>query len=212
MDGKFVYIENVHNAPITCTGKDGSGKVLIKKFYHAMREKWTDKQITTGFEKLTEEEYEFLCKYSRAFIHYKDNPKKSMPAPLLILHEGLPPEAKAPHEALADPRKESRKAGEKIKELEGQIVDYKAKLLDAEEKYRTLQSASTDDEKLKPLNDQIAGLVAQVGALAGFTDSFMKNVNNLVVNDKVKAEDVKKFVETCNQAYARLSEKKKDFE
>lgn len=211
MSEKFYYIENVHNAPITCTGKDESGKVLTKKFYHAMSEKWTGKQVTTGFEKLTEEEYNFLCKYSKAFIHYKDNPKKTMTAPLLVLHEELPPEAKAPHEALADARKESRKANEKIRELEAQIADYKAKLFDAEEKYKVLQSASTDVEKLKPLNDAIVKLEAENKKLAGFVENAFKKIGELVTNGKPTQKDVTQLADTLAKEYA-VTSGKKDFE
>ena len=214
MSEKNYYIENVHNAPITCTAKDKvSGRVLCeKKFYHAMNEKWTGKTISTGFTKLTAEEYKILSEHSKGFIQYKDNPKKKLSAPLLVLHDDLPPEAKTPHEALADARRERREAAKKIEGLNAEITELKAKLHDADEKYRTLESASTDEEKLKPLNDQITDLTGKNKMLDGFANNLVSEVGKLAaMGDKIKSGDIKLLVDTSSRMLAEIT-KKKDFE
>jgi len=158
-DVKYVYIQNTHNAPITCNARGKNGEVVLtKKFMPALTEKLSGKMLHSGYEKLTEEEYEALVKTSRTFQVYSGATGK---AKLLVAHGELPAEAKTPHEALVDARKDARKAAGKIAELEGQVVALKAQLLDEQTKYSQLSSASTDDEKLKPLNDKIAELEAK---------------------------------------------------
>jgi len=214
-DKKYVYVENVHNAPITCTAKDEAGRVVLeKKFNNATTDKWSGRQITTGFERLTQEEYKLLCERSRTFVHYKDNPKKTMAGPLLILHEDLPPEARTPHEALAEARKESRKAGEEIKALKAEITKYKADLLDAQEKYRKLESASTDAEALQNLKNQIAKLTDANEVLTLFVEDALAKLKTLAADEKVDAAGVKALSDALDAEYAKLSEedpgKKKD--
>jgi hypothetical protein len=200
MPEKFYYIENVHTAPITCTAKDKNTKIALleKKFYPAMTEKWTGKQLATGYTKLTEQEYKQLCEFSPMFIHYKDNKKGTLASPLLVLHEEIPPEAKLPSEALADARRESRKANEQINKLNAEITTLKAQLLDEQNKYRTLESASTDAEKLKPLNDTIE-------KYAVFVDGFSVRVQELAALKKVDSSDIKKFVESWNQGLTEFA-------
>ena len=156
---KFVYIQNTHNAPITCNARGKNGEVVLtKKFMPALAEKFSGKMLHSGYERLTGEEYEALVKTSRTFQVYSGETGK---AKLLVAHDDLPAEAKTPHEALVDARKDARKAAAKIAELENQVVALKAQLLDERTKYSELSSASTDDEKLKPLNDRIAELEAK---------------------------------------------------
>jgi hypothetical protein len=208
MPKKFYYIENVHNAPITCTAKDKNTKLVLfeKKFYPAMTEKWSGKQLATGYTKLTEQEYKQLCEFSPMFIHYKDNKKGTLASPLLVLHEELPPEAKLPSEALADARRENRKANEKINALNAEITTLKAQLLDEQNKYRTLESASTDEEKLKPLNDTIK-------KYALFVSDVAMCVDKLATIKKVDADDVKKFCGEWSEACKKLAEsEQKDFD
>jgi len=167
-DVKYVYIQNVHNAPITCHIRDGRGTIIAtKKFMPAVTEKFSGKVLHTGYERITEEEYEALNKTSRTFQVYSGMTGKNK---LLVVHDELPADAKAPHEALADARKDARVAAAKVTELEKQIISLKAELLDAQNKYKELFSASTDDEKLKPLNDQIAELEAKNNALQVLLD------------------------------------------
>jgi len=167
-DVKYKYIQNTHNAPITCNTRGADGKVVLtKKFMPTLTEKFSGKVLHTGYERLTEEEYESLCKSSRTFQVYSGMTGK---VKLLVAHDDLPAEAKSPHEALVDARKDARIAAAKIAELNNQIVALKAELLDAQNKYKELSSASTDDEKLRPLNDRIAALEAEKAALQKAVD------------------------------------------
>jgi len=167
-DVKYRYIQNTHNAPITCHIKDVSGKIITtKKFMPALTEKFSGKVLHTGYERLTEEEYKVLCETSKTFQVYSGMTGK---VKLLVAHDDLPAEAKSPHEALVDARKDARVAAAKIAELNNQIVALKAELLDAQNRYKELSSASTDDEKLKPLNDRIAVLETEKAALQKAVD------------------------------------------
>jgi predicted RNase H-like nuclease (RuvC/YqgF family) len=78
------------------------------------------------------------------------------------VHNELPPEAKSPHEALVDARKESRRFAGELSALKEENEKLKARIFDAETKYRELQSASTDEEKVTSLTDQVARLTAQL--------------------------------------------------
>jgi len=162
-DVKYKYIQNTHNAPITCHIRDNKGvMVSTKKFMPALTEKFSGKVLHTGYERLTEEEYENLCKTSRTFQVYSGMTDK---AKLLVVHDDLPADAKTPHEALVDAKKDARKAAAKIAELENKVVALKAELLDAQNKYKELFSASIDAEKLRLLNDKIIALEADKAAL-----------------------------------------------
>jgi len=147
------YIQNKHNAPISANARDDKGAILYtKKFMPLITEKWSGKVISTGYEKLTEEEYAQLEKSSKTFRTYKDKLK------LLVVHDDMPADLKTPHEALVDARKEAKEAAGKIKALKIEVEELKTKLLDAESKYKELSSATTDDEKLKPFKEQITSL------------------------------------------------------
>jgi hypothetical protein len=133
------YIQNVHTAPITAVVKNAKGEVILtKKFSPAKTERFTGRIEATGYTSLTDEEYRLLNEGSKTFTVYRDKHE------LLVEHDELPPEAKTPHDALVDARKESRKSAAQIAELNGEIVKLKADLLDAERKYKDLFDASGD--------------------------------------------------------------------
>jgi chromosome segregation ATPase len=157
---KIIYVYNKHKAPIIVHTRDGKGKVLTTVTFAPERnDPVSGRKVTTGYTSLKEAEYEKLCETSKTFKHYKDKLK------LLVVQDELPPEAKTPHEALTDARRKEREALTKIAALETEITGYKAQLLDAETKYKELQSASTGGEMLKPLNDKIASLEAECAEL-----------------------------------------------
>lgn len=189
------YIQNKHNAPISCNAKDKDGKTLFtKKFMPQLTEKWSGKILTTGYEKLTEDEYKQLLEGSNTFKHYLKDLK------LLVVHEDMPADLKTPHEALVDSRKEIKSLNAKIKGLESEIVELKAKLLDSEEKYKELSSATTDDEKFKSLNEQIEALTAE-------RDDLRK------ANEEFKPVDESKFDGLLDEFVAKITEStKKDKE
>jgi chromosome segregation ATPase len=117
--------------------KDAKGVVILtKRFNPARTDKFTGQVESTGFTPLTDEEYKLLNENSMTFTVYRDKHK------LLVEHDELPPEAKTPHEALIDARREARKAAAQITALNDEIVKLKAELLDAEKRCKDLFDAS----------------------------------------------------------------------
>jgi len=186
MADKYLYIQNKHNAPIQANARGADGKVIFtKKFMPALTEKWTGKVLHTGYEKLTEEEYKQLVATSKTFKHFSEKLK------LLVAHDDIPSDLKTPHEALIDARKDAKKAAAAIKALEDEVVGLKAKLLDAEEKYKELSSASGDPEKLNALNTELTAAVNTVQGLVKLNEGFLSEILNVAGKDK----DVQKLVE-----------------
>jgi chromosome segregation ATPase len=131
------YIQNVHVAPITAVIKDEKGTVVLtKRFSPARTDKLTGRVELTGFTPLTAEEYDLLNESSKTFEVYRDKHH------LLVEHDELPPEAKTPHEALLDAKRDARKSAAQIASLDAELVKCKAELLDAEKKYKELFDAS----------------------------------------------------------------------
>jgi chromosome segregation ATPase len=170
------YIQNIHTAPITAVVKNAKGAVVLaKKFSPSRVDKFTGRVEETGFTQLTDEEYKLLNEGSRTFTVYRDKHK------LLVEHDDLPPEAKTPHEALVDARKEARKAATQIAALNDEIMKLKAGLLDAETKYKELQSASPDAEGLKALRQNLADITGERDVLKKENEKLKKE------NDDLKA-------------------------
>jgi len=233
-DVKYRYIQNTYGKPITCNIRDGSGKITAtKKFMPFLTEKFSGKVLHTGYERLTEDEYESLCKTSRTFKVYSGETGK---AKFLVVHDELPAEAKTPHEALLDARKDAKKAAAEVAGLKAEITELKAALLDAQNKYSQLSSASSDEEKLKPLNDKIDVLESEKAALQVELDELQRlvdelrppedktvelteklSVRDLLVKEFVtavanaKEQEIKGFVESFVKGFAELEESK-DFE
>jgi hypothetical protein len=146
------YIQNIHTAPITAVVKNAKGEaVLTKKFYPARTDKFTGQVEATGFTPLTDEEYNLLNERSKTFTVYRDKHH------LLVEHDELPPEAKTPHEALVDARREARKAADRIAALAAEVVQLKAGLLDAERKYKDLFDAGNGEivDALRKENEEL---------------------------------------------------------
>jgi chromosome segregation ATPase len=139
-------------------------------------EKWTGQVVSTGYTELTDEEFKILEKTSRTFAVYTGKTGK---AELLAVCSELPPEAKTPHEALVDARKEARKSAGKITELTDEIIRLKASLLDAETRYKQLQSASGAEEALKLLQDENAKLKEALNSLQKERDAAVTDVGKL---------------------------------
>jgi chromosome segregation ATPase len=192
------YIYNKHKAPIIVHTRDDKGKIVETITFQPERmDVVSGRVVSTGYTALTEMMYKKLCETSKTFNHYKDKLK------LLTVQDDLPPEAKTPHEALVDSRRKEREALTKVTEQEAEITSLKARLLDAEGKYKTLQSASTNDEKLKPLNDQIKELMAKYDNLAAFTESFIRSLERAETKDKA----VQQLVESFKKSYVNLPAK-----
>jgi hypothetical protein len=181
------YIQNTHVAPITVNGRDSKGAMLFtKRFMPEKSEKWTGQVVSTGYTALTDEEFNILEKTSRTFAVYTGKTGK---AELLVVCSELPPEAKTPHEALVDARKEARRSAGKIAELDDEIAELKAALLDAETKYKQLQSASGTEEALKPLRDENEALKQSIlDSLADTAKTAKERDAAIAEVEKLKAE------------------------
>jgi len=205
-DAKFVYVQNVHGKPITCNIRDKSGRVTAtKKFMPTLTEKFSGRVLHTGYEKLTQEEYEALRETSRTFKVYSGETGK---AKLLVVHDELPPDAKSPHEALADARKGAQKAKAEIAKLKTEITGLKAALLDAQTKYGQLSSASSDEEKLRPLNDRITELETQLKEGSGPLEEKIVELQKLVDENRppedktVELQDVLDEFDELSEVFA----------
>jgi hypothetical protein len=210
------YIQNTHTAPITVHGRDGKGAVLFtKRFMPEKAERWTGQVVSTGYTELTDEEFNILEETSRTFAVYTGKTGK---AALLVVCDELPPEAKTPHEALVDARKEARKSAEKIAGLESEIVKLKASLLDAETKYRQLQSASGDEEALKPLQEENAKLKIELEAAGTANAKLWRERDNALIEAAKTARERDAAVADAGklkaepEKAARKGGKEKDFE
>jgi regulator of replication initiation timing len=142
--------------------------LLVKKFLPELSDKWSGQTVTTGYTALTETEYKLLCTGSPTFRHYKDKLKH------LVVCEELPAEAKTPHQALRDARKDAKKVAAEAAALSAENEQLKAKLFDAETQYKELLAASTGEaaekliaetSKLGEASGKITQLTAQVDAL-----------------------------------------------
>lgn len=172
MGNKYIY--NKHIAPVTANARDGKGVVLFtKKFLPEQIDGTTGRVISTGYTTLTDEEYDQLCNGSKTFVHYSEKLK------LLAVCDDLPPEAKTPQEALVDARRKEREAEAKAATLTAENDNLKARLLEAEDKFKQLSSASTAEEKLKPLNDKIASLEADKAEMLTSIDVLVKERDQL---------------------------------
>jgi hypothetical protein len=164
MGNKYIY--NKHFAPITARVRKANGKEdFTKVFLPERTDGTTGRVISTGYTALTDKEYDNLCEGSRTFAHYKDV------LHLLSVSDDVPPEAKTPHEALADVRREARAAKARAAEQETEIEKLKARVFEAEDKYNRLALASLDEEKLKDFNDKIATLEASLKQTAAERDA-----------------------------------------
>jgi predicted nucleic acid-binding Zn-ribbon protein len=208
MGNKYVY--NSHIAPVSCNARDEMGRTLFTKVFLPERiDGTTGKMASTGYTMLTDEEFKQLSESSKTFTHYKDELK------LLSVRDDVPPEAKQPHEALADARREAREAKGKVVELEAEIEKLKVRALDAENKLGQLTSASTDEEKLRPLNSKITALTEDLAKANGNYAALRELSKALVVTigSANKLDDVAKAAQEFIAKSAEVDGAvKKDFE
>jgi hypothetical protein len=179
MAEKTYYIYNSHAAPITANARDERGSVKYSKtFMPERRDPVSGRVESTGYTPLTGEEYKELCGTSKIFTHYVNKLK------LLHVSNELPPEARTPHEALAGAREEARRRAAELESARKEITALKADVLDWERKYKTLESASSSEEALKPLKDQAALLTARVEALAALDNAFTQQIRSAAGGNK----------------------------
>jgi hypothetical protein len=168
------YIQNVHIAPITAVVKNEKGQiVLTKRFGPARTDKFTGQVESTGFTPLTDEEYNLLNRDSKTFMVYRDKYH------LLVEHDALPPEAKTPHEALVDAKREARKSAAQIASLNDELVKLKAELLDAEKRYKDLFDASGSEGLVKELEAVKKALNETVAAKDEIINRLMEEAKEL---------------------------------
>jgi chromosome segregation ATPase len=176
-------------------------------------DKWSGRTIATGYTALTEAEYKAVSEGSPTFRHYKDKLK------LLVVCDELPAEAKTPHEALRDAGKDARKAAGDAAALKAENEKLKSDLFDAEKRYKELQSSSTAEETLKPLNDKIASLEkdkeamkADIEKLTTDRDARTKERDAAVGDAAALRAENEKLTSGAGKAPAKGGVKGKDFE
>jgi chromosome segregation ATPase len=200
---KNYYIYNSHNAPITANTRDENRKVRsTRTFMPERRDPMSGRIEHTGYTTLTEEEYNELRSTSKSFTHYIDDLK------LLKVCDDLPPDAKTPHEALVDARSESQRLAAELAGKDAEITGLKARVLDAETKLGQLVAASTGEEKLRPLTDQIAALTARSTGVEKLTSELLAQIDRLAGKNK----DVKAILEDYAAKVEALDKPEKDFE
>jgi chromosome segregation ATPase len=186
MEEKKIYIYNKHIAPITAKARNDKGGVeFTKKFMPERKDNITGANLNTGYTELSVAEYESLVKTSRTFQQYAEKLK------LLVVYKELPASARTPHEALIAARMETQKLTVQLETANKEIDALKVQLHDANEKYKTLQSASTDEEKMKPLTDKIFELGTFKEDVIKMLDEHGGKLKELAGEDK----DLQKFAE-----------------
>jgi predicted nucleic acid-binding Zn-ribbon protein len=163
------YIQNIHTAPITAVVKNAKGAVILtRKFSPARVDKFTGRVAETGFTELTDEEYTLLDEGSKTFTVYRDKHK------LLVEHDELPPEAKTPHEALVDAKREARKSADHIASLNDELVKLKAELLDTKKQYANLLDASGSGAEVSRLTNELEAAKQTLKAAIDAGDNAVK--------------------------------------
>jgi uncharacterized small protein (DUF1192 family) len=184
------YIQNTHTAPITAVVKNAKGIIILtKRFSPARTDKFTGQVESTGFTPLTDEEYSLINEGCRTFTVYRDKHH------LLVEHDALPPEAKTPHEALVDARKEARKFTAQIAALNDEITKLKAELLDVDKKYKDLFDASGSGADSAKLAQEKEALEASLAETAKERDALKEENEALkaALEKAGKGGEVKEF-------------------
>jgi chromosome segregation ATPase len=196
------YIQNVHVAPITAVVKNEKGKVVLtKRFSPARTDKFTGQVESTGFTPLTAEEYDLLNGDSKTFEVYRDKHH------LLVEHDELPPEAKTPHEALVDAKKEARKSAAQIASLNDELVKLKAELLDAEKRYKDLFDASGGGKETEKLAKELEAVKRSLAETVAAKDEVINRLTKEC--EKLKSAVESAFIERNAAIETLKAEKEK---
>jgi predicted RNase H-like nuclease (RuvC/YqgF family) len=205
------YIQNIHTAPITAVVKNAKGVVILtKRFSPAKVDKFTGRIEETGFTSLTDDEYALLDEGSKTFTVYRDKHG------LLVEHDELPPEAKTPHEALVDAKKDARKAGAQIASLNDEIVRLKAELLDAENRYKDLFDASGGEKGSGKTAEELEAVKRSLTETVAAKDEVISRLTEEC--EKLKAAAESAFIErnaaitALKDAKEKLNKKGKEFD
>ena len=94
------YIQNTHNAPITCNARDKDKNIVFtKRFMPPVTEKWSGRILSSGYERITDEELKLLSESSRTYDEYKNK------LGLLVVHDEMPEALKTPYQTISDMKK-----------------------------------------------------------------------------------------------------------
>jgi dynactin complex subunit len=130
------YIQNVHTNSIKLADKEG----------HIFRPQSIDhfsgRQTSTGYTRLTQDEYDRLFKESALFRHFIKLKK-------LIVHEELPADAQTPHEALLNARKDVGKLNAELEKAHGEKAALLTRIDELDKQYKELLAASGSDQLAK---------------------------------------------------------------
>jgi chromosome segregation ATPase len=205
------YIQNIHTAPITAVVKNAKGAVIFtKRFSPAKVDKFTGRIAETGFTELTDEEYTLLDEGSKTFTVYRDKHK------LLVEHDELPPEAKTPHEALVDAKREARKSADKITSLNDELVKLKAELLDVKKQYTNLLDASGSEAEVSRLTNELEAAKQVLKDTVDAKDEIISRLTEEVEQLKAAVESAcierNAAITAFKDAEEKLSKKGREFD
>jgi chromosome segregation ATPase len=130
------YIQNVHTNSIKLADKEG----------HIFRPQSVDhfsgRQTSTGYTRLTKDEYDKLLEENVLFRYFIKLKK-------LVVHDELPADAQTPHEALVSARKDAGKLHAELDRVNGEKAALQAEIDALDKKYKELLAASGGDQLVK---------------------------------------------------------------
>jgi hypothetical protein len=168
------YIQNVHTNSIKLTDKEG----------HIFRPQSVDhfsgRQTSTGYTRLTEDEYNRLLNENKLFKHFIGLKK-------LIVHDELPPDAQTPHEALVSARKDAGKLNAELNKANRDKAALQTRIDELDKQYKELLAASNGGQlakaeaalkdaqgKVQALAAENAGMKKELEALKAECEKLLK--------------------------------------
>jgi chromosome segregation ATPase len=172
------YIQNVHTNGIKTRTADKKEYI----FRPQSVDHFSGRQTSTGYTRLTQDEYGRLLKESAVFKHFIELKK-------LIVHDELPADAQTPHEALVSARKDAGKLSAELEKVNGEKAALQAEIDGLDKKYKELLAASgsggeqlvkaevalkAEQEKIRTMTAENAGLKKEFEALKAEHEKLLK--------------------------------------
>jgi chromosome segregation ATPase len=132
------YIQNVHTNSIKPHTADKKEYI----FRPQSVDHFSGRQTSTGYTRLTQDEYGALLAESALFRHFIKLKK-------LIVHDELPADAQTPHEALVSARKDVGKLSAELDKVNEEKAALQAEIDGLDKKYKELLAASGSDQLVK---------------------------------------------------------------
>jgi dynactin complex subunit len=175
------YIQNVHTNSIKPRTADK--KEYIFRPQHI--DHFSGRQTSTGYTRLTKDEYDKLRTESPLFRHFIDLKK-------LIVHDELPADAQTPHEALVSARKDAGKLAAELDKAGEEKAALQAMIDDLDKKYQELLAVNGGDQlakaeaALKDAREKVQTLTTENAGMKKDFDSLKKELEALkAAHDKL---------------------------